>query len=55
MNGDSPRVEVRGRAIERGSSPFIIAEIGVNHDGDVDRAVSLVREAAEAGAVGLLE
>ena len=50
MNEAVPSVEVRGHPIERGSSPFIIAEIGVNHDGDVGRAVSLVRAAAEAGA-----
>jgi N,N'-diacetyllegionaminate synthase len=30
--------------------PFVIAEIGVNHDGDPDRAVELVDHAAEAGA-----
>ena len=28
----------------------VIAEIGVNHDGDADRAVELVQAAAEAGA-----
>ena len=30
--------------------PFVIAEIGVNHDGDPDRAVELVDHAAAAGA-----
>ena len=30
--------------------PFVIAEIGVNHDGDSDRAVELVDHAAAAGA-----
>lgn len=32
------------------SDPFVIAEIGVNHDGDPARAESLVDEAADAGA-----
>ena len=31
-------------------SPFIVAEIGVNHDGDPDRAAELVRAAAASGA-----
>lgn len=30
--------------------PYIIAEIGVNHDGDVNRALELTDAAAEAGA-----
>ena len=30
-------------------SPYLIAEIGVNHDGDATRAASMVRDAAAAG------
>jgi N,N'-diacetyllegionaminate synthase len=29
--------------------PYLIAEIGVNHDGDADRALAMVRDAAAAG------
>ncbi len=32
------------------SDPYIIAEIGVNHDGDVSRALDLTEAAARAGA-----
>lgn len=32
------------------SSPYVIAEIGVNHDGDLDRALALTRAAANCGA-----
>ncbi|HEY7135173.1 MAG TPA: N-acetylneuraminate synthase family protein [Acidimicrobiia bacterium] len=31
------------------ASPWLMAEIGVNHDGDVDRAREMVRACAEAG------
>lgn len=34
----------------RGAQPYVIAEIGVNHDGNVGRALELVDLAAEAGA-----
>lgn len=38
------------REIGPGRSPYIIAEAGVNHDGDPARALELVRLAAQAGA-----
>jgi sialic acid synthase SpsE len=38
------------RAIGLDAPPFIIAEIGVNHDGAEARALSLLHAAAEAGA-----
>ena len=36
--------------IDLAERPALIAEIGVNHEGDVDKAVELVRLAATAGA-----
>jgi N-acetylneuraminate synthase/N,N'-diacetyllegionaminate synthase len=43
-------VNIGQREIGYGLPPYIIAELGVNHDGDVDRALALTRAAAEAGA-----
>lgn len=43
-------MRINGRDIGGGRPPFIIAEIGVNHDGCPDRALRLVEAAAEAGA-----
>ncbi|NGX43032.1 MAG: N,N'-diacetyllegionaminic acid synthase [Chlamydiae bacterium] len=39
-----------GRTIGKGFPAYIVAEIGSNHDGELDRAKKLIREAKEAGA-----
>ena len=38
------------RTIESGARPYVIAEIGVNHDGDLNKALALIELAAKAGA-----
>lgn len=43
-------VEIAGRKIGREYAPFLIAEAGVNHNGDMDMALALVDAAAQAGA-----
>ena len=44
------KVRVGSKAIGPGEKVFIIAEAGINHDGDVARAHELVNAAADAGA-----
>lgn len=41
---------IGGRAVGRGAPVFVIAEAGVNHDGDIAKARALVDAAADAGA-----
>lgn len=43
-------MRIGNREIGINHRPYIIAEIGVNHDGDVQRALSLTDAAADAGA-----
>jgi sialic acid synthase SpsE len=38
------------RNIGPGYPPFVIAEIGINHEGDIEKAKRMVRDAHEAGA-----
>lgn len=43
-------MRIRDRQIGPGHAPYIIAELGVNHDGSVERALELTRRAHAAGA-----
>jgi sialic acid synthase SpsE len=42
--------EIDGRAVGTAAPLFVMAEIGLNHGGSVDRAIALVDAAADAGA-----
>lgn len=46
-------MKIAGKTIARDGPPLLLAEIGVNHDGDVRVAAQLVDAAAAAGADGV--
>lgn len=47
----SPRsLDIGGRRVGEAHPPFVVAEMSGNHDGDLQRALDIVRAAAEAGA-----
>ncbi len=51
MSEASPRpLDIAGRLVGAGHPCLVIAEAGVNHNGDLDLAVRLVEAAAAAGA-----
>lgn len=41
---------IDGKAVGGGHPPYLIAEIGINHGGEIDRARTLIDRAAESGA-----
>ena len=43
-------IDIGNLAIDRSSSPFVIAELSANHHGSLDSALELVDIAAAAGA-----
>lgn len=48
--GSVPLIQLGTRTVGKGQPCFVIAEAGVNHNGDLDRAIEMVRVAADAGA-----
>ena len=50
MLHESPMITIGGRRIAEDVPLFAIAEIGINHGGSLDRALSLIDAAASAGA-----
>ncbi|NBX58424.1 MAG: polyhydroxyalkanoate biosynthesis repressor PhaR, partial [Gammaproteobacteria bacterium] len=40
---------IRGRTIGAGAAPLVIAEIGINHEGDLQKALRMVDDAKAAG------
>jgi len=50
MLRDYPQLLIGGRTVSRRAPLFVIAEIGLNHNGSVERALALVDAAAGAGA-----
>lgn len=43
-------IDIAGRKIGPGHPPYIVAEMSANHDGDLDRALSIIEAAKESGA-----
>ena len=44
------KINIKGKEIYNFSSPYVIAEIGANHNGDMNLAKSMIISAAECGA-----
>ncbi|MFA5042739.1 MAG: N-acetylneuraminate synthase family protein [Kiritimatiellia bacterium] len=49
MNKPKTHIEINGRRIGPGEPCYIIAEVGVNHNGDLDLAKKIVDAAVQAG------
>jgi sialic acid synthase SpsE len=45
-----PEIVIAGRRIGPDHPPFVIAEVGINHEGEFDKAIALVDAAVDAGA-----
>jgi len=45
-----PSIQIGSRVIGDDHPPFVIAEVGINHEGDVRKALQMVDAAADAGA-----
>ena len=50
MNKAEKNFQIQGKTIGNQSPVYFVADIAANHDGDLNRAISLIALAAEAGA-----
>src|SRR5882724_3629138 len=50
VNGSGPVVQIAGRDVGEGQPVFVIAEIGINHNGSLELCERLIEGAAHAGA-----
>ena len=46
----NPYLEIAGRKIGNKIPPLVIAEVGINHEGDYNKAIQLVDAALASGA-----
>lgn len=44
------QMEIAGRRIGKNEPPFVIAEVGINHEGEIEKALQMVDAAVDAGA-----
>jgi sialic acid synthase SpsE len=50
MKNKTPTIKIGKRLIGENHSPFVIAEIGINHEGSFEKAKKMVRDAHKSGA-----
>lgn len=50
MWGDMREFQINGKLFSDETTPYLIAEVGHNHQGSLSRAIELIQAAAEAGA-----
>jgi len=42
-------IKIAGKEVGDGAAPFIVAEVGINHNGDLDKALAMIAVAKAAG------
>ena len=49
MHQSPIQFNIGDRAVGESSPPLVIAEIGINHEGNIEKAIRMVDDAVEAG------